>query len=40
MAVLEGRLDPSPGINYEEFLTDLQEQYMAGLRVPNQGNTV
>jgi hypothetical protein len=40
MAVLEGRLDPSPGINYEEFLEDLQEQYMAGLRVPNQGNTV
>jgi hypothetical protein len=37
MAVLEGRLEPLPDINYDEFLGDIQEQYMTGLTVPTQG---
>jgi hypothetical protein len=35
MAVLEGRLDPLPGINYDEFLEDLKEQYLVGLSAPS-----
>ena len=34
MAVLEGRLDPDPEINYDEFLEELSEQYLTGLTVP------
>lgn len=35
MAVLEGRLDPDPEINYDEFLEELSDCYMAGLTVPS-----
>jgi len=34
MAVLEGRLDPIPGVNYDSFLEELQNQYATGLTVP------
>jgi hypothetical protein len=34
MAVLEGRLDPDPDINYDEFLEELTDCYLAGLTVP------
>ena len=34
MAVLEGRLDPDPEINYDEFLEELTECYLTGLTVP------
>ena len=33
MAVLEGRLDPDPAINYDEFLEEVTAQYTAGLTV-------
>ena len=35
MAVLEGRLDPLPGTNYETFLADLEVKLLEGLTVPN-----
>ena len=34
MAVLEGRLDPIPDINYETFLADLEVKLLTGLSIP------
>ena len=34
LAVLEGRLEPLEGVDYEEFLTQYQEQMLKGLVVP------
>jgi hypothetical protein len=34
MAVLEGRMDSLPGINYETFLADLEVKLLEGLTVP------
>ena len=35
MAVLEGRLNPLPNINYETFLADLEVKLLEGLTAPN-----
>ena len=35
MAVLEGRLDPDPEIDYDDFLEEVTEQYLAGLTIPS-----
>ena len=34
MAVLEGRLDPDPAINYDEFLDEFTAQVIGGLSAP------
>ena len=35
MAVLEGRIPPLEGVDYEDFLKTLQQQLLYGFQLPN-----